>query len=59
MKDEGKIGSFMVFVTPHPSRRRGHAAMDARAESEAMFTGQCISPRLAMGPAWFINDPLQ
>src|SRR5215470_1548822 len=32
--------------------------MDARAESEATFTGQSISPGLGMGPAWVINDPL-
>jgi phosphoenolpyruvate-protein phosphotransferase len=32
--------------------------MDAHAESEATFAGQCISPGLAMGPAWVINDPL-
>ena len=32
--------------------------MDAHAESEATFTGQRISPGLAMGPVWVINDPL-
>src|SRR4051812_32972874 len=32
--------------------------MDARAESEATFTGQGIAPGLAMGPAWVVSDPL-
>ena len=33
--------------------------MDAHAESEATFTGRCISPGLATGPAWVVSDPLQ
>jgi len=32
--------------------------MDAHAESETTFTGQSISPGLAMGPARVVSDPL-
>jgi phosphoenolpyruvate-protein phosphotransferase len=33
--------------------------MGTHAESEATFAGRGISPGLAVGPAWVVNDPLR